>query len=276
MEYYVYPTIVSLPLGYTCTVQIPVDQIEHRLKQISGNVKIRIDVLAHRDGEIFYEQGFELEFENSKLVGPLPEPVTIEDQLEKGIKSPGYLEMAVVSLEDKPVFRSKRVFGLYSIYSSHGKKSFFSDNAYKYGSPPTITQIAEFGQYVDAYPVIRLDTEFDLGETLVLINPYKRPIIARIHTHDGRSLSRIRIEPESARNLNLDAILQDNETSWSGHIQLTANNRLIPFSIKHSFKDPTIISDHEHLDPYRSDPTHRPSTIAFRAWLNSQLRRLHS
>ena len=28
------------------------------------------------------------------------------------------------------------------------------------------------------------------------------------------------------------------------------------FNFKHSFQDPTVISDLEHLDPYRAEPTH--------------------
>ena len=119
--------------------------------------------------------------------------------------------------------------------------------------------------YIDAYPVIRIDKTRDLGETFVLINPYKRPILAQIVTHDGRSLPRTRISPESACNVDLSALLQGNETAWTGHVQLTANNRLIPFNIKHSFQDPTLISDHEHLDPYRSDPTYQPITLSMRA-----------
>ena len=276
MEYYVYPTVVSLPLGYDCIVQIPVDQIEKRLAQRKGKAKVLVEVTAYRDGETFYDESVAIEFEDTKAVGPLPKPVIIEDQHSMGFKSPGFLEMAVVSLEDKPIFRTKAVFGLYTIYSKPGKKSFFSDNAYKYGSPPTIAQMAEFGQYVDAYPVIHIDKTRDLGETLVLINPYKRPILAQIGTHDGRSLPRVRISPESARNVDLSALLQGNETAWTGHVQLTANNRLIPFNIKHSFQDPTVISDHEHLDPYRSDPTFEPLTLSLRKWLGGQLRQLRS
>lgn len=274
MEYYVYPTVVSLPLGYDCTVQIPVGQIENRLVQKTGIEKVLVEVTAYRDGEIFFKDEFSLEFDDAKLVGSLPKPVTIEDQKSKGEKSPGFLEMAVVSLEEKPIFRTKAVFGLYSIYSKSGKKSFFSDNAYKYGSPPTIAQMAEFGQYVDAYPVIHIDKTRDLGETLVLINPYKRPILARVTTHDDRSLPRVKIAPESAVNVDMQALLQKGEQSWAGHVQLTANNRLIPFSIKHSFRDPSVISDHEHLDPYRSDPTFEPLTLTLRKWVGRKLREL--
>ena len=34
--------------------------------------------------------------------------------------------------------------------------------------------------------------------------------------------------------------------------------------MKHSLREPGIISDHEHLDPYRGEPTHFPATRWFR------------
>ncbi len=40
------------------------------------------------------------------------------------------------------------------------------------------------------------------------------------------------------------AILKGEEM-WAGQIQITATNRVITFNVKHSFKDPTNISDHE-------------------------------
>tara|TARA_Y100001934_G_C12115989_1_gene660818 strand:- start:593 stop:886 length:294 start_codon:yes stop_codon:yes gene_type:complete len=90
---------------------------------------------------------------------------------------------------------------------------------------------------------------------------------------DGRQLPRIRVQPESALNVHLSDLLQEDEESWSGHIQVTANNRLVTFSLKHSMKDIAVISDHEHLDPYRSDPTHEPVTLAFRKWVGGLLAR---
>ena len=66
----------------------------------------------------------------------------------------------------------------------------------------------------------------------------------------------LRVSAMSVRNVDLASLLLRDEDSWRGHIQLFANNRIITFNIKHSMMDPLIISDHEHLDPYRSDPTH--------------------
>ena len=75
---------------------------------------------------------------------------------------------------------------------------------------------------------------------------------------DGRHLPRLRIPALSARYLHLVNILQEKESAWVGEIQLTANNRLITFDVKHALSDIRTISDHEHLDPFRGEPTHMP------------------
>jgi hypothetical protein len=273
MEYYVYPTIVSLPLGYDCTVEIPTDQIEDRLDPEIASAMVSVRGQAFRSGKLFYEKSCELHFHFGKLSGDILDPFIVEDGMESGETEPAYLELMIEATEDEPIFSSKRVFSTYTIYSKPGKKSFLSDNSYKYGSPPVIAQMAKFGKYVDAYPVIHLDRQRDLGESLVFINPYKRPILAKITTHDGRLLPRLRVMPESASNLDLSKLLDEGEDSWAGHIQVTANNRLVTFSLKHSMRDISVISDHEHLDPYRSDPTHEAATLAFRKWLGSRLAR---
>ena len=273
MEYYIYPVIVSLPLGYDCTIEIPVEEIAARLDPKVETAKVLVRGQAYRAGKLFYDQSYELEFNFGKLRGEFVNPFVIEDGMPAGQTEPAYLELMFETVGDEPVFTSKRAFSGYTIYSKPGKKSFLSDNSYKYGSPPVIGQMAKFGKYVDANPVIHLDREMDLGESLFFINPYRRPILAKIATMDGRHLPRLRVQPESALNVYLSDLLEDGEASWSGHLQVTANNRLVTFSIKHSMKNIAVISDHEHLDPYRSDPTHEPATLAFRKWVGSMLAR---
>jgi hypothetical protein len=172
--------------------------------------------------------------------------------------------LSIQSIDGSPVFAGKNVIGFYAIYTKPGKKSFLADNGYKYGSPPLISQIAMFGRYVDGYPVVRLDRDRDIGQTITLINPYKKSVVARIIAHDGRAVPRIKVPPLSVRNVPLIQMLRDEERSWVGQIQLTASNRLGTFVIMHSLRNPWVVSDHEHLDTFRSDPTHLPAFQLFR------------
>ena len=263
-EIFAFTTIVSLPLGYDCTVPLPVEQIAERLTADTIDANVLIEIRAVREGGSFLSCDELLQFRNGKLQSEMPTQFYVPDQVDAKAEHPAYLEMAVSSADKQRIFSSKSVFGVYSIYTKPGKKSFFSDNAYKFGSPPVISQMALFRRYVDAYPLIHMDRRRDLGETIVCINSYLRPILAEIRTHDRRSIPRVRIPPMSARNIDLSQLLYEEEESWAGHIQLTANNRLITFNIKRSLANPLLISDHEHLDPYRADPAFLPATQALR------------
>jgi hypothetical protein len=256
---FIFPAISSLPPGYDCTISIPTARLAAKVVR---DGKIRCTMRIFHDGEVAQSQESVLSVENGKPTSDVPKFFWPDHNAEwKG--GAGFLEIGFRADDGKPMFSDQRVIGFYAIYSKPGKKSFFSDNAFRYGAPPTINQIAAFGKYVDAYPVIHLDRRRDLGETVTLINPYEKPVRAKIVTHDGREL-RTRVAPNSVTNLRLLELLRDDEEEWSGHLQLTATNRLVTFHIKHSLADPTVISDHEHMDPFRGDQTHFPLTQMLR------------
>ena len=131
--------------------------------------------------------------------------------------------------------------------------------------------VARFGKFVDGHPLIHIDGNRDLGETIILINPYQRPLVAEILGHDGRKMKKTRIDSHSARPIHLVDLLEDNEDEWIGQIQVTANNRVVAFNVKHSLADPTVISDHEHLDPFRAGPTGIPVTQVARQKVGGML-----
>ena len=254
---YLLPTISSLPVGYDCTLPIPIGLLGRRVKLASALV--RADYKVFCEGKVVEVGEHKLTFSDGKFIGENAPIITIRDLGDKYGGCSGFVEVSISSVDRAPVFELKSPPGFYAIYSKQGKKSFFSDNAYKYGAPPVISQIAKFGRYVDGYPVVHLDRSADLAESAILINPYQRPILATILSHDSRSLKKRKIPPLSARTINLLELLRPGEDHWFGQIQITATNRLITFSLKHSFKDPHVISDHEHMDPFRADPTHIPA-----------------
>jgi hypothetical protein len=268
---YVFPSVVSLPLGYDCAVPIEIEQAAARL--CAASATLRYGFRVFRAGIELEHQQRALRFERGALADGDPRPFQWPDQAPLGHDAPAYAEVYCEAADERAVFALKLPFSTYAIYSKPGRKSFFSDNNYKYGSPPIIDQMAEFGQYVESYPVIHLDRARDLGETLVFINPYVRAINARVLTPDGRELKGIRVEPKSCAHVMLSALLRDGEDRWLGQIQLTANNRLIVFHIKHSLREPSLISDHEHLDPFRAESTHWPLTLRLRTAPARLLRR---
>lgn len=253
---HVIPTISSLLIGYDCAIPVPAEAVEKRLIGNDGCIRHRFRVF--HDGQVAAEEIRHIEIRGGKIVGPRPQTFVWRDCDNEWRENPGFLDNDF-RVEDGDIqFVSNRPLLAYSFYSASGKKGFLSDNAYKFSSPPVIAQIAAYGRFVDTYSVVRLDRERDYGDSLILINPYSKPILCSVVTMDGRRLPRKRIPALSARYLHLEDILLENEIAWAGEIQLTANNRLITFDVKHALSDIQTISDHEHLDPFRGEPTHMP------------------
>lgn len=258
---YLIPTISYLAPGYDCTVPMPWEQVGSRLINGSGRVQWYLHVV--RAGKRVDDLEGVIEFSNGAPVGKVPEPFRIPAPPAEN-DAAGYLECGLKTEGGEAIFSSKLVLAFYSIYTAPGRKAFFSDNAYKYASPPTIAQIAEYRQYVDAYPVIRIDRDRDIGMSLILINPYLKAILARVTSFDGRHLKRLRVAPQSVLPVPLEQLLANDERRWKGQIQLTANNRLVTYIAWHSLADAKIISDLEHLDPFRGEATHVPATQQMR------------
>ena len=262
---YILISIIPIPLGYNTKVIIPINMIKDNIVKNSKNYEIEVSLIGYKEGSKFFEKNRVIN-ENSK--GFIE--IEIEDQSKISDKS-GYAELNIKSSNKTNIFLSRAALNFYTFYYYNGKKSFLSDNAYKFGSPTIIAQMAKIKKYIDAYPAIMINKINDLDETIVLINPYKRKIKAKIITFDGREINNIIINSFSVKEILLSQILQDNENEWKGHIQLTATNRIITFNYKHSFKDKKIISDFEHLDPYRGDPTFIPFTKLLRQKIGTYL-----
>ena len=272
---YLIPSISALYPGHSCYVTGNLRGVGECLLNGTGLIVQKIEVYA--EGESIFSSQIEHRFENGNLVGDPPSPFYWPAQSDQW--PGGYLESGFYIQDEAPLFANNIPPNFYAIYSRAGNKSFFSDNMLKYSSPSVIAQIAAYGKFVDGYPVVRIDRARNYGETLVLINPYQRPVIADVHSDTAGEIRRIRIEPNSTVHVRLERLLKDSEAAWSGQIQIGATNRVITYIVKHSLADPLFITDHEHLDPYRGEPTHYPAFSWFRLnvgfWLkNRSLKKL--
>ncbi len=262
-------SITTVPGGYDFCSPLHIPQLKGRLAV--EDAEILATYLVFHNGECRQRTELELTFRGGKLVGKPPAPFTLPDHVPVWGSDPGFVEFSFTSKDGSEVFLSKQPLSFYSIYSKPGKKSFLVDNIHKFGSPPVINQIAEFGRFTDGYVVVHIDRDRDTAESLILINPYLRPVVARILMSDGWKIPRIKIPPLSARYVRLEQNLDAQERAWLGQLQITASNRLLTYSVKHSIADPGTITAHEHMDPFRADPTHMPATQLFRNWLGRKL-----
>ena len=250
---YILPSAISLPLGYNCRIFLPINNLILRLNKVL-EYQIAIQVKAYREGSKFFEKKIVIDQNNNT-----PNIDFVIPDQQNHSEFAGYAELEIYEINKKLIFKNRAVLNFYSIFFKEGKKSFLSDNAYKYGSPTVINQMSIIKKYIDAYPTVTIDKKNDLGETVVMINPYPKEIIASLVTNDDRLINRIKIKSQSSVEVNLIELLEEQESFWQGHLQIKATNRIITFNYKHSLKNKKIISDYEHLDPYRGEPTFLPA-----------------
>ena len=266
------PIVTWLPPGYDCTIVMPNAALAGLVRAEGGSAERYWKVMV---GSRVVEEGSEvIEFRGGRVVGgPDGHVVWRGAGRDAWPTAGGFMEFGIRAVDDTPLFTSRRLPSFYNVYTGPGRKSFLLCHAWKFGSPQVISQIARFGQYVDAYPVIHIDRQRDLADSLVLINPYRKPILARILTHERSDLPRIRIDPMAVVSVNLADWIAPGDDVWMGQIQLTANNRLVTYIVKHSLADPSAISTVEHLDPFRADPTHFPWFRSLRLWVGDMIER---
>ena len=245
MYHYLLPLIIAFPRGYDVNVIVPLWQISERLVS-NKQEEILITCNLINDGQILIKkekkinlskENFEKKTESFKF-----------NEME-GLENPSYIEVEIVSKNKNLIFKNNNGLSFYSIFSSEFKKTFFSDNAFKTGAPNVIFQISKIKKFVDTYSAINVNISKLLGETMLFINPFKKKIICKIVDELNNSLDLI-IPPESCRQKKMNYFNDFRKINdWN------ATNRLITFYFKHKLDDDKLISDFEHLDPYRLENT---------------------
>jgi hypothetical protein len=256
MKYsYIYPSALPVPQGYYCSIEVPVNSIASRL--ISKDCKVVYKLSYFIDGKNVKTTEFILHFVNFKNINNRDNVFNVHAlKISKKAYLVGFIEATVESLNGDYIFHTRKAFGNYATFYKDNSKSFFVNFSYKVGDPQIIAQMATFKRYVIAYPVCNISLENNYSNTLLLVNPYYKPIVVSFKTSDGRSLPRQKVLPFEGVYYPLSKVLIGDESNWRGSIQLTAKNRLLTYIINHRCDDIENISDLEHLDPFRSDPTH--------------------
>jgi hypothetical protein len=266
---YLVPIVMWLPPGRRSTMILPQKILKDCL--VGGTGRVCREWVVYRDGEVA-DRGSDV-FDFTPTAPAVNYSAELSYDMPADAPSSGYLECTIRSDDETALFKVMRLPGTYNIHSSPTGKSFFTCHTHKFASPPVISQIARFGQFVDCYPVITVDKAADRTTSLVFVNPYGKNIVAKVFSYDGRKIEGIKIKPHSACRVDMAGLLRDGEDSWGGHIQLTANNRALTWLVKHRISIPGAIATAEHLDPYRADETHMPLARALRNWVGHWLER---
>jgi hypothetical protein len=261
---YLIPQIFSWPAGHDVVIKVPASLIQRRLR---GDAQVRWTVQGTRAGEVRFEQSGLMAFSGEQL--PRDLVVMVPGQTVPVDIAAGYLELELSTAEGEDRFSTKAPPGLYALYKSVGMPEYRSDGSLKFGSPVIIASLGAHGRYVEGQPSVWLDRAHNAAESMLFANPYARPILVNVRTHDGRTLPRIRIDGKHARMVSLEPLLSEGEESYLGRLQFSATNRVVAFHARHAWGDQTSIVDQEHCDPYRGDATHIPWSL----WIRDRVAR---
>ncbi len=123
----------------------------------------------------------------------------------------------------------------------------------KYANPRTIEQIKHYGKFSMLHSAVYVDSESGSGNSLLLINPYDRPLKARMMSDTGASISQM-VAPRTAELVDLAQIV---ENSRAATVMVTSTNRVITYDVKHGYGDQKRINSLDHLDTFSGYNTHK-------------------
>ncbi|MDW3206319.1 MAG: hypothetical protein R8L07_12355 [Alphaproteobacteria bacterium] len=269
--HYLIPLVFSKPVGYEMSLAVPGALIAKRLAERSA--RVQVEVRATIDGSLVFEEVRQIDFSDPAAAAGVEEfSIPAKSDADDGLQ-PGFIEVEILNPDGKAVFSTKAPPELYGLYFREGRQSFRADGSYKFGAPSVIASVAENKAFVESYPVICIDLERGCLESLSLVNPYTRALLVSGKTADGREFKRTRVAARSAVKLDLTKLLRPGETRLDTRLQITATNRVLTYHVRHDGLSVPYISDHEHLDIFRSDPTHTPLSLYLRERFARTLKR---
>lgn len=264
---YLVPRISPLYPGYSCTGFVNAEALSQRLRDGTGVLDHVIRV--YRESTVVHEARQTLEFRDGEPLNEISERFHWSAAGADWGEVPGFLEEDIRTADGSLRFVTKYNRPAYVMNWAPGRKTYLINLSPKFADQRVIEQIATFGRFIDTCSTVWIDRERDYGHSFILVNPFTKPIVARFQSEDGRVLRGNRVPAQSARIVRSDRLLAPDEKSWRGQVQITASNRLLVADCKHALSDPGQVTDMEHLDPYRTDPTHFP---AFQ-WLRQRIGR---
>lgn len=202
---------------------------------------------------------------------------TIEDVLAEGrprtiflsetADELGFMEVAFFS--DNPVFRRLDLTVGYSLYSRGESDAFTVIPDTKFARPILIDQFREAGRFSLVHSATYVNQGEGSSNSLFFANPYERAVVIKLLASNGKKLSS-KIKAKEAKIVPLDGLIESNEPTC---LQLTANNRIPAWDIKHSSGPLRLINSVDHLDVFRGTKTkQRMTAVRFiKDWARNKL-----
>ena len=189
--------------------------------------------------------------------------------LSENAEAPGYMEVTFTS--DKPVFRRLDLAVGYSLYSRGLNDAFTVIPDTKFARPILIDQFRDAGRFSLVHSATYVSKGQRSSNSLFFVNPYERAILVKLTASNGKKQS-VKINVKEAKMVSLDGLIDPNMPNC---LQLTANNRIPAWDIKHASGPLRLINSVDHLDVFRGTTSKQPTTLKRFAkdWVRDKLQR---
>jgi hypothetical protein len=268
---YLLPLVgLAPPEGFRLSFGLPLARLAPLLDRPDATVSLAMRV--YRDGAVIAEHGGSFAFRERRCADHWAvelDGTALANGWRDG-RSLAYWETHVTA-EPPARFITSEINFDYAVFHGAGRKTFFSDNAVKYGDIVVIFQIRAFGQWVAGYPAAVHDPSRDATESVVLINPFVRPAVVTIEAQGLPRTHKARVQPLSGQRVPLASLAEGRAEPWCGQVFVTGTNRLVTCFAKHSIAEPLDITTIEHPDVYRGEETFEPLTQRLRRVVGERL-----
>ena len=189
--------------------------------------------------------------------------------LSESAEAVGFMEVALSS--DKPVFRRLDLAVGYSLYSRGPNDAFTVIPDTKFARPILIDQFRDAGRFSLVHSATYVSKGQRSGNSLFFVNPYERAILVKLRASNGKKQS-VKINVNEAKMVSLDDFIDPDTPNC---LQLTANNRIPTWDIKHGSEPFRLINSVDHLDVFRGTLAKQPTTVKRFAkdWVRDKLQR---
>lgn len=224
--------------------------------------KLRLECISVISGKVERKKAFDFLIEE---VLASADPVTVF--LSEKADTFGYLEVAFFS--ENPIFRRLDVSIGYSLYSRGGLDAFTVIPDTKFARPILIDQFRQVGRFSLVHSATYNGYGQSSSNSLFFINPYEKAVLIRVQASNGKKLT-ARIGVHEAKMLPLDELIDFDKPTC---VQLTANNRIPAWDLKHSSGNLRLINSVDHLDVFRGTKAKQPSSVSrfIKDWIREKL-----
>ncbi len=259
--HYLPPIVLPLFPREAGTMSIDYD-LQHVL-QVRGDTdfsgSLRITRRQFCDGTLVGEDISERSVHRGRVAEPLYRQMVTADAF-------GYLELHIEATA--PVFHKLLSPPGYAILNRESFGSIIITSDQKYANPRIIDQIRATGEFCMVHTAGFVDRKARLANSLMLINPYEKTLLARVAASTGRRCQ-ARVAARSAVVISLEPIFDDKQ--WATYM-VAATNRVLTYDLRHHTENSTKIYSMDHLDVFSGVGTHRP--VDLREYARAASRRL--